>query len=357
MFMYVYAGLECFRINPCPVESVIIQVRSVSLFICMGVVTIIALLQLANIALSHSLSLITCPLSMKTVRRILPVTRPHWVGDGFHVYPLFSDLAFTSELSPFLMLDYAAPKVFKPTQGKLGVGQHPHRGFETVTMAFKGEVEHGDSQGNRGVIGPGDVQWMTAASGIIHEEFHSREFAKKGGTFEMVQLWVNLPAVHKMSKPKYQPILSADIPSIELPDSSGSIKVIAGDYEGVSGAASTFTPINMWTVDLKAGKSFEANIPDGHNTIVFVRSGSVITGGNTDSSPVSIVQGQISILSQEGSKCKVEATPESDAEIVILSGEPIDEPIAARGPFVMNTQEELYQAMDDYSKGRFGKHF
>lgn len=298
--------------------------------------------------------------TMKTLKQVLPVTRPHWVGDGFNVYPLFNHLAFTQEVSPFLMLDYAAPKLFQPTTKKQGVGQHPHRGFETVTIALQGEVEHGDSEGNSGIIGPGDVQWMTAASGIIHEEFHSTEFAKKGGPFEMVQLWVNLPAKHKMSPPKYQPILSNEIPSVELPDGAGRVNVIAGNFEGTLGRASTFTPINMWTVDLKAGCKMDAHIPEGHNTIVFVRSGAVTTTGRDNESgenSASIVQGQISLFSRDGSRCSLEASSEGDAQIVILSGEPIDEPIAARGPFVMNTEEEIYQAMEDYQRGKFGKHF
>jgi redox-sensitive bicupin YhaK (pirin superfamily) len=324
------------------------------------------LLSLSPVSVSPSSPSLSCaapipPMStMKTLKLVLPVTRPHWVGDGFNVYPLLGQLAFSEEISPFLMLDYAAPKRFEPTSKKLGVGQHPHRGFETVTMALQGEVEHGDSEGNRGVIGPGDVQWMTAASGIIHEEFHSSNFAKTGGHFEMVQLWVNLPAKYKMTPPKYQPILSADIPVVALPGGAGSVRVVSGDFEGTAGAASTHTPVNMWVIELKAGQSMEASIPEGHNTIVFVRSGAVTTVGRASeqgSGSARIVQGQISIFSQEGSKCSLQAAADGDAQIVVLSGEPINEPVAARGPFVMNTQAELGQAMDDYQRGRFGKHF
>lgn len=244
---------------------------------------------------------------MKTLLNILPPTRPHWVGDGFNVHPLFADMAFTKRVSPFLMLDYAAPKHFDPTSRKLGVGQHPHRGFETVTIAYQGEVEHGDHLGNHGVIGPGDVQWMTAASGIIHEEFHSRHFAKEGGVLEMVQLWVNLPAQYKMSPPRYQPILRSEIPVVSLPEGAGTVSVIAGEFNGVAGRASTFTPINMWDVRLKAGRTIEMSVPEGHNTIVLVRSGSVLvasdeTHGNSTKS-LKIGQAQIALFSLEGTGC------------------------------------------------------
>mmetsp|Transcript_18501 Transcript_18501/g.46458 ORF Transcript_18501/g.46458 Transcript_18501/m.46458 type:complete len:247 (-) Transcript_18501:148-888(-) len=222
----------------------------------------------------------------------------------------------------------------------------------------QGEVEHADSEGNRGIIGPGDVQWMTAASGIIHEEFHSTNFAKEGGVFEMVQLWVNLPAEHKMSPPSYQPILASSIPSVALPSSAGSVSVIAGAFAGVAGPARTFTPINMWTVTLKAGRAMTAPIPAGHTTVVFVRSGAVTTAGDGGGEgKARIVQGQISVFSREGESCELEAGEEGDAEVVVLSGMPIEEEIAARGPFVMNTKAELREAMEDYSSGRMGKHF
>ena len=245
-----------------------------------------------------------CP-NMKTFQRVLSQPRPHWVGDGFHVHPVFNELAFSASVSPFLMLDYGQPKNFPPTEKKLGVGQHPHRGFETVTIAYQGEVEHGDSVGNHGIIGPGDVQWMTAASGIIHEEFHSHKFAKSGGVFEMVQLWVNLPAKHKMDPPKYQPILSGDIPVVDLGTDGSTAKIIAGDFNGTSGAATTHTPINMWDVLLKENGRVSLPVPEGHNTIILVRSGAVTVEGG-DGSSARLDAPQVALLSVEGSGCIIE---------------------------------------------------
>ena len=213
---------------------------------------------------------------MKQVKTILRATpRSHWVGDGFNVRPVFAHLAFTDDISPFLMFDYAAPREFAATDEKLGVGPHPHRGFETVTIAFQGEVEHGDSVGNRGVIGPGDVQWMTAASGIIHEEFLSNAFLKRGGTLEMVQLWVNLPAKYKMTAPKYQSILNNEIPAVSLAGNAGTVRVIAGDFAGTHGVASTHSPVNLWDMQVAAGKRLELPVADGHNAMLFVRRGRI----------------------------------------------------------------------------------
>ena len=222
--------------------------------------------------------------ALKTVREVCRKPPRHWVGDGFHVYPVFADRAFTSELSPFLMFDYASPKEFGPTSRRRGVGSHPHRGFETVTLAFQGEVEHGDSRGNRGVIGPGDVQWMTAGRGIVHEEFHSDKFTAKGGVFEMCQLWLNLPAKHKMDPPRYQPILASQIPSVPLGDGDNSedgfVRVIAGEFKGVKGPAKTFTPVSLWNIEIAAlNKPFDLELGDGHNCVVFVRSGRASVGG------------------------------------------------------------------------------
>jgi len=301
---------------------------------------------------------------MKQVKRLIAPTRPHWVGDGFQVYPIFNNLAFTNELSPFLMLDYGAPKYFKPTSRKLGVGQHPHRGFETVTIAFQGEVEHGDSAGHRDTIGPGDVQWMTAASGIIHEEFHSSKFAKEGGTFEMIQLWVNLPAKYKMTTPRYQPILKDEIPVMPLPGGVGEVRVIAGECGGVIGKASTFSPVNLWDVHLAATRGSAASllIPEGHKCIVFVRSGTLNVGGggqpgDAQSSPQRIEMAQAAVLTDDGTTLHLENVGSEPCKFMILSGEPLNEPIANRGPFVMNTESELNQAMMDYQSGRMGKHF
>ena len=284
---------------------------------------------------------------MKKIKEILTATpRSHWVGDGFNVRPVFAHLAFTQAISPFLMFDYAAPREFEATDQKRGVGPHPHRGFETVTIAFQGEVEHGDSVGNRGVIGAGDVQWMTAASGIIHEEFLSREFLKQGGTLEMVQLWVNLPAKDKMIAPKYQPILSQEIPVVELPANAGSVRVIAGNYSGTQGAATTFSPVELWDVKINAGKTVELKVPAGHNAMLFVRSGNISLDGYKAGT------GDLVMLEREGLTINLQANEE--ASVLLMGGEPINEPIVASGPFVMNTEQEIRLAMVDYQSGRMG---
>lgn len=285
---------------------------------------------------------------MKRIKIILPATsRSHWVGDGFNVRPVFAHLAFTPDISPFLMFDYAAPREFAATDEKRGVGPHPHRGFETVTIAFQGEVEHGDSVGNRGVIGPGDVQWMTAASGIIHEEFLARDFLRRGGTLEMVQLWVNLPARYKMIAPKYQPILNQDIPVVQLPDNSGTVRVIAGNFAGAQGAASTYSPVNLWDIALNAGKSVELTVPEGHNAMLFVRHGKIAMEGAV------IGAADLVLLERDGISIKLQAQEESS--ILLMGGEPIAEPIVASGPFVMNTEQEIRLAMMDYQSGRMGQ--
>jgi hypothetical protein len=284
---------------------------------------------------------------MKQIKTILPATpRSHWVGDGFNVRPVFAQFAFTQDISPLLMFDYAAPREFEITQEKRGVGPHPHRGFETVTIAFQGEVEHGDSVGNRGVIGPGDVQWMTAASGIIHEEFLSTEFLKRGGVLEMVQLWVNLPAKDKMTPPKYQPILSAEIPLVQLPDNAGSVRVIAGDYAGTQGAASTFSPVNLWNMQLNAGKQVDLPVAKGHSAMLFVRKGKLTVNGAV------IGAGDLAIMEFAGAGIGLQV--QEDASVLLMGGEPLGEPIVASGPFVMNTEQEIRIAMADYHSGRMG---
>lgn len=292
----------------------------------------------------------------KTIKEICRRPPRHWVGDAFNVYPVFANKAFTKEMSPFLMFDYAPPKDFPPNYGKkLGVGQHPHRGFETVTLAFQGEVEHADSEGNRDVIGPGDVQWMSAARGIVHEEFHSTDFSMKGGMFEMCQLWVNLPKDKKMTKPRYQPILDKNIPkapllaegSSDVNDNlnDGYARIIAGELRGVKGPAETFTPINLWdVVILNTESKFQFDIADGHNLVVFVRRGSVTIQGKA------LDTAEVAIMGTEGTELVIQAK-EPNTSLLFLSGEPIDEPIAARGPFVMNTQKELQDAWTDYRKG------
>ncbi|MEO8736557.1 MAG: pirin family protein [Edaphobacter sp.] len=272
----------------------------------------------------------------------------HWVGDGFPVRNLFPSNGVEAEVNPFLMLDYAGPSLFKPSGKTPGVGQHPHRGFETVTIAYQGAVGHRDSAGNSGVIYPGDVQWMTAASGVVHEEIHEQEFARKGGTFEMVQLWVNLPKADKMSKPRYQAITKADIPVVELA-SGGHIRVIAGELNGTKGPARTFTPVNLFDVVLKAGERVEIALPEGHHAAIVLRKGDVSineTGSLTG-------EARIATLSESGGSVTIEA--KEDSTLLVLSGEPIHEPVASYGPFVMNTREELVQAMEDYKAGKMGR--
>jgi redox-sensitive bicupin YhaK (pirin superfamily) len=269
----------------------------------------------------------------------------HWVGDGFPVRNLFPSNGV--DVDPFLMLDYAGPSRFEPAKKPRGVGEHPHRGFETVTIAYQGSVGHRDSAGNSGVIYPGDVQWMTAASGVVHEELHEEEFTKNGGIFEMVQLWVNLPKTQKMSKPRYQGITKAQIPVIEL-EGGGHARVIAGELLGRLGPAKTFTPVNLFDVILKAGERFELPLPDGHNAAVVLRKGDVLINGTDKLSGEAL----IAPLSEEGDAVTLEA--KADTQLLILSGEPIAEPVASYGPFVMNTREELAQAMEDYRAGRMG---
>jgi redox-sensitive bicupin YhaK (pirin superfamily) len=285
---------------------------------------------------------------MKKILGTYQAPRPHWVGDGFPVRSLFSYSSHGKHLSPFLLLDYAGPATFDPTDRPRGVGQHPHRGFETVTIVYQGEVDHQDSTGAGGHIGPGDVQWMTAAGGILHEEFHSEDFTQNGGTLEMVQLWVNLPAKYKMDKPGYQTLLNADIPSVPLANDSGYTRVIAGDFEAHHGPARTYTPINVWDIRLRQGKAHTFNVPEGHTLALVVLHGQVrVNGGDA------VAQAQWLHLEREGSSVHIEAG--SDATVLLLSGEPIDEPIVGHGPFVMNSEAEIRQAFYDFSAGNFGK--
>lgn len=282
---------------------------------------------------------------MKKVVGVYSAPRQHWVGDGFPVRSLFSYSSHGKALSPFLLLDYAGPTEFLPARQNKGVGQHPHRGFETVTIVYKGEVAHRDSTGKGGVIGPGDVQWMTAASGILHEEFHSEAFAKSGGTLEMVQLWVNLPAKDKMATPGYQAILNADIPAAELPEGAGSIRVIAGNYDGKAGPAGTFTPMQVWDMRLQPGANVELPAAESWNTAVVVLHGAVEVNG------AAAREAQMVVLEPSGTGVVIEAKDE--AILLLLSGEPIREPIVGHGPFVMNTQDEIVQAMADFNNGKF----
>jgi quercetin 2,3-dioxygenase len=271
----------------------------------------------------------------------------HWVGDGFPVHSMFGYTGDTRRTSPFLLLDYASPTRFDPSAHRRGVGQHPHRGFETVTIVYDGEVEHRDSTGGGGVIGPGDVQWMTAGRGILHEEFHSPRYAHAGGPFEMAQLWVNLPAKDKMAAPGYQAIADAQIPAIALPGDAGTVRVIAGEYGGRKGPARTFTPMNVWDVRLAAGKTADLAQEEGWTVQVIVLAGTVQLNGDTV-----LRAKEMATLSTNGRGVTVEAN--DDAKILLLAGEPIDEPVVGYGPFVMNSREEIVQAIEDFNSGKFG---
>jgi len=272
--------------------------------------------------------------------------RPHWVGDGFPVRSMFSPQTHGDVVSPFILLDYAQPYEFAPAAQKRGVGVHPHRGFETVTIVYEGEVDHRDSTGNGGHIGPGDVQWMTAASGILHEEFHSKAFTERGGRMEMVQLWVNLPAKDKMSPPGYQTLLDAQIPVVDL-GGVGKVRVIAGEYEGSKGPAKTFTPINIWDVRLNAGRVADFAVAEGHTLMALTQSGTVRINGAQSAGA-----SQLALFERTGGAVSIEA--ESDAKLLLLSGEPINEPVVQYGPFVMNSEGEIRQAILDFNAGKFG---
>jgi redox-sensitive bicupin YhaK (pirin superfamily) len=282
----------------------------------------------------------------KQVLGVHGATSSHWVGDGFPVRTLFPSYGIT-ELSPFLLLDYAGPARFEPSNRPRGVEEHPHRGFETVTISYQGSVDHRDSGGNSGTVNPGDVQWMTAASGVVHEEKHGKDFTAKGGDFEMVQLWVNLPATHKMSKPRYQGILSADIPRVELGPGAYA-RVIAGELKRVKGPARTFTPLNVFDVRLEAGGTGKLSLPVGHNSAIVLLRGEVVVNGSSTLKGIA----QVAHLSASGETVLLEA--KAQLLVLVLSGEPINEPVASYGPFVMNTQAELRQAADDYRAGRMG---
>lgn len=286
---------------------------------------------------------------MRKVIGALRNQQMHWVGDGFPVRNLFSYDRLGQTISPFLLLDYAAPYQFSPTTEKRGVGSHPHRGFETVTLAYQGEVTHKDSSGGGGVIKSGDVQWMTAASGVVHEEFHSEQYAQQGGVFEMVQLWVNLPAKDKMTLPKYQAIDAKDIPVIQLDDSGSHLRVIAGQYHDTQGVASTFSPINLWDGALKNGAEQNFFVPVTHNSLLIVLSGTV-----TINDTQAVMESTVVMFAKDGEAYfKVKA--DADTKFLILTGEPLNEPIQGYGPFVMNTTAEIRQAFDDFNRGKFGE--
>ena len=285
---------------------------------------------------------------MKTLIRISPAPAQHWVGDGFPVRGMFGYQGQgVAERSPFLLLDYAPPYTFTPNSGyRRGVGQHPHRGFETVTIVYQGELEHRDSTGAGGIIGAGDVQWMTAGGGIIHEEFHSSAYAASGGPFEMVQLWVNLPASQKMTPARYQAILDAQIPAVALPGGAGRVRVIAGSFDGRQGPAHSFTPMNVLDMRLAAGHRLQLAQPEGWSTLVVVLAGTVqINDGTT------LGAAEMASLSTQGTQLTLAA--QEDAKLLLLAGEPIAEPVVGYGPFVMNSEQQIAQAIDDFNRGHF----
>ncbi|UOO81918.1 pirin family protein [Uruburuella testudinis] len=286
---------------------------------------------------------------MRNIRYIYNAPGTHWVGNGFKVAPLFSHMGEDKHTSPFLMLDYAAPMTFAPNETQpRGVGAHPHKGFETVTIAYHGEVAHRDSSGGGGVIGEGDVQWMTAGAGIVHEEFHSEAFSKRGGLFEMAQLWVNLPKKDKNTPARYQHLPAAAIPEVALADNRGHIRVIAGEYQDVKGPAETFTEMNVWDVRLEAGSEIVLRLPADHNLTIAMRRGEAEFNGTHQAGATQLVT-----FATEAGEIRIKAL-DNDVALLLLSGKPINEPVAAYGPFVMNSREELVQAVEDFNNGKFG---
>jgi len=270
----------------------------------------------------------------------------HWVGDAFRVHNFFPGRLDMKRMSPFFLLDYGAKMEFPPTDTPRGVGVHPHRGFETVTIAYQGKVAHHDSAGNSGVIGKGDVQWMTAASGVLHKEYQEEEWSKKGGLAQMAQIWVNLPAKDKMSSPKYQPLKQEDFNRFVLPDKKAEVVVIAGNYNGTKGIASTFTPVEMYNAHVKNGAEVLFSFPQNYNTGFLVIEGNVILNERD------VPTDHFALFKNDGTDILLKST--EDAIVLVLSGEPINEPIMSYGPFVMNTKQEILDAYDDLNKGKFG---
>lgn len=285
----------------------------------------------------------------RSVELVISPPRYHWVGDGFRVHNFIPGVARLSmaRMSPFLVMDYNSKHYFEPTDTPRGVDVHPHKGFETVTIAYKGRVEHHDSSGGGGVIGEGDVQWMTAASGVLHKEFHEREWSRKGGDFQMVQLWVNLPAKDKLLPPKYQPISNKQFGRFKLPGDDGEVQVIAGNYNGTKGPASTFTTVNLMNLRLKKGATASFSFPSHFNTALLVVEGN-INVNSTSEAPLN----HFVLMNNDGEDFTVTAS--EDSLVLVLSGEPINEPIAAHGPFVMNTRQELIEAFEEFQAGKFG---
>jgi quercetin 2,3-dioxygenase len=286
--------------------------------------------------------------NQRSVEAVIAPPPPHMVGDGFRVHNFFpgTKQIGKTRMSPFFMLDYGSKIEFSPKEEPRGVGVHPHAGFETVTIAYHGKVAHHDSAGNRGIIGEGDVQWMTAGSGLLHKEYHEEEFSRKGGAFQMVQLWVNLPARDKKTKPKYQEITNAMMSKSYLPNEKGYVEIVAGEYNGVKGPASTFTPINLFNARIKKDASLNLSFPKEFNT------GLLIIEGNVKVNGINAHADHFVLLKNDGEEFTIDAT--EDSIILVLSGEPINEPIVAYGPFVMNTWEEIEQAVNDVNAGKFG---
>jgi redox-sensitive bicupin YhaK (pirin superfamily) len=284
----------------------------------------------------------------RTIERVFRGAPEHWVGNGFRVSNYFpSATDFEKRMSPFFLLDYHAPREYSPTTQRRGVGTHPHRGFETVTIAYQGAVAHRDSTGAGGVIRPGEVQWMTAGGGILHNEYHEESFARAGGIMHMMQIWVNLPRRYKMTAPKYQGLTTADIPEVGLPDDKGVVRVISGAYEATKGPASTFTPAHMLDLRLRSGAEVHLPTPKDYNTALLVLSGQVKAD---DSRAVS--EGESILFKNDGDEVRVNAV--TDAIVLFLSGEPIEEPLVHYGPFIMNSADEINQAVEDFNTGRFG---
>lgn len=288
-------------------------------------------------------------MKQKNVEMIATPSAPHFVGDGFRVHnfiPSYPRMDM-KRMDPFIMLDYNSKYDFPPSEAPKGVGVHPHRGFETVTIAYQGKVEHHDSSGGGGIIGEGDVQWMTAAGGVLHKEYHETEWSKKGGIFQMVQLWVNLPAKDKMSKPKYQSIVNSEMAKVTLPDNVGLIEVIAGEYNGTKGSASTFSPLHIYNARLNKGGKVNLHLPSNFNTALLVIEGEITVNGTEK-----VETDHLALMANDGEDFSIEATEK--AVVLVLSGEPLNEPIAAHGPFVMNTHQELVEAFNDFNTGKFG---
>lgn len=284
----------------------------------------------------------------KKVERIVAPPPRHWVGDGFNVHGFFPHGPLTgARMSPFFLLDYNALTEFPPREEPFGVGPHPHRGFETVTIAYKGKVAHHDSRGNGGVIGEGDVQWMTAGSGLLHKEYHEQEYNRQGGPFQMVQLWVNLRAKDKMTEPKYQAITNAEMGRVKLPG-GGEVEIIAGEFAGVKGPASTFSPVHLYNLKLKKGETLELDYPAGYTTAILAIEGSATFNGVE-----TLATDHLALFQREGEHITVTAV--EDSVLLVMSGEPLNEPIAQYGPFLMNTQEEIVQAIHDFQSGKFGQ--